>query len=99
VIIVGGRFEVEPHQREEFIASRHDLMRASRAEAGCLEYAFSADPIEPNRVILFERWEAQADLDAHLSGMRAGTPPGDEVKPTSISVVFYDATDQSQRSA
>jgi hypothetical protein len=32
-------------------------------------------------------------------GMRGGTPPSDEVKPTSVSVVFYDATDQSQRGA
>jgi quinol monooxygenase YgiN len=99
VIIVGGAFEVEPDQRGEFIASRHDLMRTSRAEAGCLEYVFCADPIEPNRVVLFERWETQADLDAHLSGMRSGPSPSDEVKPTSVSVVFYDATDQSQRGA
>jgi hypothetical protein len=72
-------------------------MRASRAEAGCLEYTFSADPIEPHRVLLFERWESQADLDAHLNGMGAGPrPSGNEVTPTSVSVVFYDATDQAQ---
>jgi quinol monooxygenase YgiN len=100
VIIVGGTFEVEPDQREEFIASRHDLMRASRAEAGCLEYTFSADPIEPHRVLLFERWESQSDLDAHLSGVGAGPKPSsDDVTPTSISLAFYDATDQSQRRA
>ena len=100
MIIVGGTFEVEPDQREEFIASRHDLMRASRSEAGCLEYTFSADPIEPHRVLLFERWESQSDLDAHLAGMGAGPKPsGDEVTPTSISLAFYDATDQSQRRA
>src|ERR1700728_1730170 len=92
VIIVGGRFEVEPEQREEFIFSRHDLIRTSRVEAGCLEYTFCADPIEPDRVVLFERWEMQADLDARLTGMGGGTPPRDEVKPRSGSVVFYDAT-------
>jgi quinol monooxygenase YgiN len=96
VVIVGGRFEVEPHQREEFIASRHDLIRASRAETGCLEYTFSADPIEPDRVVLFERWETQVDLDAHLNGMGAGPSPSDEVKPLSVSVVFYDAAAQGQ---
>ena len=99
MIIVGGAFEVEPHQREEFIASRHDLMRASRAEHGCLDYTFCADPIEPNRVVLFERWETQADLDAHLNGMSAGPPPSNDVKPTAVSVVFYDAIDQAQRQA
>jgi quinol monooxygenase YgiN len=97
MVIVGGTFEMAPHQREEFIASRHEMMRASRAETGCLDYTFCADPIEPGRVILFERWESQSDLDAHLSGMRAGPPSGEDIVPQSVSVVFYDATAQAPR--
>lgn len=100
MVIVGGTFEVQGRSREQFLAERFDLMRRSRAEHGCLEYTFSADPIEPHRVLLFERWESQSDLDAHLSGMGAGPKPSsDDVTPTSISLAFYDATDQSQRRA
>ena len=69
------------------------MMRNSRAEAGCLEYTFAADPIDPSRVVLFERWESQEALDAHLAAIRA-TPrsPVDEVDPISSSIFIYDVT-------
>jgi quinol monooxygenase YgiN len=86
VIIVGGNFEVEPGQRDEFLAERHDLMRTSRAEDGCLEYTFAADPLDPGRVILFERWQSQATLDAHLAAISATTT----IKPRSSSITIYD---------
>ncbi len=86
MIIVSGTFEVDPAQRDAFLAERHDRMRTSRAEAGCLEYTFSADPLEAGRVVLFERWEDQASLDAHL----AGPPMDTAVAPISASIVIYD---------
>jgi quinol monooxygenase YgiN len=93
VIIVGGRFEVEPDEREQYLAGHHDMMRASRAEAGCLEYTFSADPIEPGRVLLFERWESQEALDAHLTALHARPRPSDtEVVPKSASITLYDVS-------
>lgn len=66
------------------------MMRNSRAEAGCLEYTFAADPIDPSRVVLFERWESQEALDAHLAAMRAAPRSSvDEVDPISSSIVIY----------
>ena len=91
MIIVGGTFEVEPGQREEFLASRHDGMRRSRAEPGCLEYTLSPDPLDPGRVMLYERWEDQASLDAHLSALRAGQPAAGIV-PKSVSIKLYDVS-------
>ena len=86
MIIVGGEFEVDPAQRDAFISEREAAMRRSRAEAGCLEYTFAADPLEPGRVILFERWEDQASLDAHL----AGPSPATAIAARSMSIVLYD---------
>jgi quinol monooxygenase YgiN len=95
MIIVGGTFEVDGDQRDEFIAARHEMMRASRAEAGCIEYTFSADPLDPTRVLLFERWETQDHLDAHLAGMRSGpATSGDTVAAKTASIHFYDATEK-----
>jgi hypothetical protein len=91
VVIVGGTFMVKPEEREAFLASRHESMRASRAEGGCLEYAFSADPLDPSRVLLFERWADQASLDQHLVGLMSAPPSNaPSVNPTSASVVMYD---------
>jgi quinol monooxygenase YgiN len=86
VIIVGGTFAVDPEQRDAFIAERHERMRTSRSEDGCLEYTYAADPLEPGRVILFERWESQAALDAHL----AASPPTTTITPRSVSITLYD---------
>jgi quinol monooxygenase YgiN len=93
MVIIGGRFEVDPSQRETFLAGRVDMMRASRAEPGCLEYTFAADPVEPNRVVLFERWESQEALDAHLAALRSAPQPSTPgVTPTSMSITIYDVS-------
>jgi quinol monooxygenase YgiN len=96
VVIVCGVFECLATERDQFIVGRMDGMTASRAEAGCLEYTFSADPLEPTRVLLFERWENQEALDTHLAAMRtnppqAASPP---VAPTSVSITVYDAVNE-----
>ena len=87
MVIVIGTFAVDPARRDEFLAERHQRMRTSRAEAGCLEYTFSADPLDPGRVLLFERWAGQAELDAHLAG-----PPGPPtaVAASTFSITLYD---------
>jgi len=91
VVIVGGEFEVEPDERERFLAGRHEMMRTSRLEPGCLEYTFSADPIEPGRVLLFERWQSQDALDAHLAALRARPSSSEtDVSPKSASITIYD---------
>jgi quinol monooxygenase YgiN len=89
VLIIGGEFHVDPEQREAFLAGRVAAMEQSRAEPGCLEYAFAADPIDPGRVILFERWESQEALDEHLKVIRS-RPPSAGPAPTSASVKLYE---------
>ena len=93
MVIVAGTFQVDPEQREAFLASRIERMRTSRAEPGCLEYTFSVDPLDPGRVLLFERWASQADLDAHLAVPSAPpASPGAEVVPTATTIVIYDVS-------
>jgi quinol monooxygenase YgiN len=92
MVIVGGAFVIEPDQREEFLAGRHDAMRASRAEPGCLEYTLSADPIDPSRVVLFERWASQEALDAHLAASRSRSSDGTAVAAKVVSVMVYDVS-------
>jgi quinol monooxygenase YgiN len=97
VLIVAGTFIIEPAQRDAFIESRLVTMRNSRSELGCHEYTFSADPVDPNRVLLFERWDDQASLDAHLAALATPAPADDNaavppppINPTSVSIIIYD---------
>lgn len=91
MIIVSGEFVVEPDQVEAFLAARRDVMEASRGEQGCHDYVFSADPLIPGRILLFERWEDQPSLDAHLAGLRNRRPSdGPAVAVKSTSITLYD---------
>lgn len=74
MLIIAGVFEVDAAERDAFIAERAEMMRSSRAEPGCIAYTFSADPIEPGRVYLYERWESKEALAAHIQGLRAHPP-------------------------
>ena len=86
MIIVAGYFVVDPAQRDQFLRSRADVMRASRAEAGCITYAFTPDALDPARVLLFERWESKAALADHLTALREGPrrPDGVEVRESEV---------------
>ena len=90
MLIVAGSFTVEPSLRDEFIGSRLDAMRASRAEPGCLEYVFGADPIDPGRVVLFERWESKEALAVHLAAMKDAPKRTDSVPFLGAEVVQYE---------
>ena len=70
-------------------------MRDSRAEAGCLEYVFAADPLDPARVVLSERWESMDLLQQHLKGQRS-RPAGDRPKPQSVEIVLYDVASSTK---
>jgi len=89
MLIVAGHFDVEPAQRDEFLAGRADAMRTTRAEGGCLEYVMSADPVDPTRVMLFERWADQAAFDAHMEGIKTAPRPSGPA-PKGFSVKIYD---------
>ncbi len=87
MLIIRGIWKLEPHEREAFLAARHEMMRSARQEPGSIEHVFSADPIDPTRVVLFESWESQEDLDAHLAAMK---PSDVEGMPAPVSIVIYD---------
>ncbi len=90
MLIVAGYFDVDPSERDAFIEDRVEAVKASRAEKGCIVYAFSADPIEPGRVLLFERWEDKASLAAHLEGMRSAPRAGREIKILGLEMLQYE---------
>ena len=80
LVIVLGTFDVDPTDRETFIQSRAEQVATSRAEAGNLEYAFSADGIDPGRVRLTELWASEVDFQAHVARISAERGPDGPVE-------------------
>jgi quinol monooxygenase YgiN len=93
MIIVAGWIDVAPEERDAYLESRIPSMLTSRDEAGCQEFAFSADLVEPGRVRLFEIWESREDLEVHLAANRAAGPPPSTIAVIDRSVLLYDISD------
>lgn len=91
MIVVLVTFEVEPHDRESFVASRRDQVQRSLAESGNLEYALSYDAADDRIVRLTERWESRDALDAHLAAITARGPITDGPALVSRSATVFDA--------
>ena len=72
MVIVVGYLRVEPPQREGYLASCHGVVQQARQAPGCLDFAISADLLDPSRVNILERWESQAAADVFR-----GSGPGD----------------------
>jgi quinol monooxygenase YgiN len=92
MLIVAGHFEVEPERRDDFIAEREESMRKSRAEPGCISYGMMADPLEPGRVVLFERWESKEALADHLTAARSAPRPPSDIKVLAAEVNQFEVT-------
>lgn len=66
MIIIAGTVEVDPKQRDAALAAGCPHMEATRQLAGCLDYVWSADPLAPGRIVVFERWASQGALAVHF---------------------------------
>lgn len=69
-VIVQGAFSFEAEERDRFVESSIEAMRSSRQEEVCLEYVIAADPLDPQRAVLTERWESMDHLEQHLAQQR-----------------------------
>ena len=66
MIVIEGTVRVAPEKIEAARPAMEAMIRASRAEAGCLDYAYSIDVLDPGLVRVAERWESREALAAHF---------------------------------
>ncbi len=95
MVIVQGVFSFDPNDREVFLGASVEGMRSSRQEEGCLEYVIAADPLDPGRVVLSERWESMDHLQQHLQGQAAqrddaAGEAGARPTPLSLEITVYE---------
>ena len=77
MIIVAGSLCVAAADREAYLAAVADVARLARNTSGCLDFIQAADPLDPERINIFERWESDVDLDRFRTagGPETETPP------------------------
>lgn len=95
MLIILGTIRLPP----ENLAAARPIMaamaKASRAEDGCLEYAYAEDVFEPGLIRVSEVWRDRAALDAHfamphLADWRAAWP---SLGISDRRLIAYEAAD------
>jgi quinol monooxygenase YgiN len=67
-----------PGKGAELAQAMKGRCEISRKDAGCEEFEVFQSALNPDRLVLLERWSSQAALDAHgqLQRTRPALPPG-----------------------
>ena len=73
MVIVMGTVRVDPEAIERLRPAMEAMMAASRAEDGCLTYAYALDLLEPGLVRVSELWTDRASLEAHFKTAHMAT--------------------------
>lgn len=94
MIIVAVEVKVEPGDAEKVKDAIAKMEAATRAEEGCITYAFSVDMSDAGTIRVIERWRALEDIRAHMTSphmadfnraMAAVRPKGLDVKAYEVA--------------
>lgn len=67
MLIITGLIDAGGRSRDEIAALTGPMAKATRAEDGCLAYAFYEDLEQPGSYRIYEEWESEAHLHAHFA--------------------------------
>lgn len=62
MIIVSGRIYLRPGDRQNFLSASATAVAQARNAAGCRDFVVAADPLEADRVNVYEEWEDEETL-------------------------------------
>lgn len=86
MFIIAGSLILEPSDRAAFLAANSDVVGQAREANGCLDFVQAADPIDPARINIFERWDTEENL---LVFRGEGQPSADSPPIRSADVKRY----------
>lgn len=67
----------DPNQRSGYLEACEKVILTARSVPGCLDFHLSADPIEADRINIFEQWESVESVEAFR-----GSGPDDDQQTT-----------------
>lgn len=66
LVLAKGGLRLPDDAREEILGLFNDFAEKTRKEhEGCRFYDVAVDPVDPNKLVIYEAWENQAAADAH----------------------------------
>lgn len=73
MIVIEGTVRIPPENLEAARPVMEQMIRASRAEDGCIDYAYAVDVLDPGLVRVTERWASREALAAHFKAAHMAT--------------------------
>ena len=67
MILVMGRYNIDPEQREAFLTFARQMVAQERQQPGCLAFDIFEDVTTANAFLMLEQWENEDVLDAHTN--------------------------------
>ncbi len=64
MLIIAGWLQVDPEARLRYLAGCAEVVTLARAAPGCLDFALTADLLDPARINVYERWNSDDELHA-----------------------------------
>lgn len=84
MIIVSGKLYVDAAERDAYVESCRVVIELARTAPGCIDFHLSADPLEPERINVFEQWDTVADVEA----FRGSGPSSEQTAAIRDAAVF-----------
>ena len=75
VIIIAGHLRVAAAERSQYLDAVADVAVQARQAAGCHDFVQSADPIDPERINIYERWDNDEVLRSFRTSGDEGAEP------------------------
>ncbi len=93
MVIIEGTVRIPEGKLETARPAMESMIAASRAEAGCIQYAFAVDLVDPTLIRISERWESREALRAHAESphMVRWQRSAAEIGVTDRSLRLYEA--------
>lgn len=93
MLLVTGTFRIRPEKLAEARPAMEAMILASRAEDGCLAYAYAEDILLPGLIRVTEAWSERTVLDAHFASehIRAWRATWAGLEITDRDLTLYEA--------
>ncbi|MEM6625436.1 MAG: putative quinol monooxygenase [Pseudomonadota bacterium] len=93
MIVVEGTARIPEGVLETVRPAMEKMILASRAEVGCIDYAYSIDMLDPTLVRVTERWVDREALQAHFKTPHVAEwrAAWSDIKISDVSLRLFDA--------
>ena len=93
MIIVSGFLRVDEAERDRYLTGCQSVVVAARASDGCIDFHLSADPIEPDRINVYEQWESVGAVET----FRGSGPSSEQAASSRDAAVWQHEVASSAR--